>query len=182
MKNPFSAGEGRPLVFMPDATRAAVRGLRAADLLAVGTRAVVVNTYHLMLRPGTELIAAAGGVKKFMNFPGAVASDSGGYQVYSLIRKNPRLGRITERGAEFRDVYNGSRRLLTPEESVRLQADLGVDLMVVLDDPSLNDSSDAELEASVRRTVAWAERSWPSIVANTNCAVGTKRPLPNWWR
>ncbi len=144
--------------FMPDATRAAVRGLSFQEISETGTKAMVVNTYHLMLRPGIETIRALGGVHKFMNYSGILLSDSGGYQVYSLIHKNPKLGEITEEGAKFRDVLDGRWRMLTPEMSVRIQADLGVDMMVVLDDPRPNDVPRAEMEEALERTVRWARR------------------------
>lgn len=145
--------------FMPDATRASVRGLSSRDLERIDLRALVVNTYHLMLQPGSERIAAAGGVHSFMHWDRPVLSDSGGYQVFSLIHKNPELGKITEEGAEFRSVLDGSKYLLTPERSIQIQFDLGVDMMVVLDDPRPNDVDESEMHASVARTVRWAKRA-----------------------
>ncbi len=144
--------------FMPDATRATVRGLTRADLEAVGIKALVVNTYHLMLQPGETLIRDAGDIHTFMDWPHPVLSDSGGYQVYSLIHKNKDLGRITEEGAEFRSILDGSKYLLTPERSIQIQFDLGVDMMVCLDDPRSNEAPEAEIVAAVDRTLRWARR------------------------
>lgn len=144
--------------FMPDATRASVRGLLPRELEALGLEALVVNTYHLMLEPGSERIQVAGGVHRFMQWNHPVLSDSGGYQVFSLIHKNPELGRITEEGAEFRSVLDGSKHLLTPERSIQIQFDLGVDMMVCLDDPRPNDVSETEMRDSVERTIRWAKR------------------------
>ncbi len=157
--------------FMPDATRASVRGMTSDELSATGVEALVVNTYHLMLQPGADLIRDAvgpahnalrsvsgKGIHAFMNWPHPVLSDSGGYQVYSLIHKNPDLGRITEDGAEFRSVIDGSKHLLTPERAIQIQFDLGVDMMVCLDDPRPNDASDEEIVKAVDRTVRWAKR------------------------
>ncbi len=144
--------------FMPDATRATVRGLTSSRLEEIGISALVVNTYHLFLQPGAEHIAEAGGVHAFMHWDRPVLSDSGGYQVFSLIHKNPELGRITEEGAEFRSVLDGSKHLLTPERSIEIQFDLGVDMMVVLDDPRPNDISESEMRESVERTIRWAKR------------------------
>lgn len=144
--------------FMPDATRASVRGLTREDLEKVGVEALVVNTYHLMLQPGEALIKEAGDIHAFMDWQRPVLSDSGGYQVYSLIHKNPDLGRITEEGAEFRSVLDGSKYLLTPERSIQIQFDLGVDMMVVLDDPRPNDATEEEIVAAVDRTLRWARR------------------------
>jgi queuine tRNA-ribosyltransferase len=128
------------------------------ELSATGVEALVVNTYHLFLHPGEALIKEAGGIHAFMNWPHPVLSDSGGYQVYSLIHKNPDLGRITEDGAEFRSVLDGSKHLLTPERAIQIQFDLGVDMMVCLDDPRPNDASDEEIVKAVDRTLRWAKR------------------------
>ncbi|MDP2838408.1 MAG: tRNA guanosine(34) transglycosylase Tgt, partial [Candidatus Moranbacteria bacterium] len=165
--------------FMPDATRASVRGLTADDLLKTGVKALVVNTYHLMLQPGEALIKEAGGIHNFMDWQYPVLSDSGGYQVYSLIHKNPDLGRITEDGAEFRSVLDGSKHLLTPERAIEIQFDLGVDMMVCLDDPRPNDASEKDIVAAVDRTLRWARRckdEYDRQVAARELAV-TTRPL-----
>ena len=145
-------------LFMPDATRASVRGLSPEDVEKIGTEALVVNTYHLFLQPGEALIKEAGGIHTFMHWDRPVLSDSGGYQVYSLIHKNPDLGRITEDGAEFRSVLDGSKHLLTPERAIQIQFDLGTDMMVVLDDPRPNDASEEEIVRAVDRTLRWAKR------------------------
>ncbi|MFZ2187058.1 MAG: tRNA guanosine(34) transglycosylase Tgt [Candidatus Moraniibacteriota bacterium] len=145
--------------FMPDATRAAVRGVSSGDLGKAGIGALVVNTYHLLLQPGENLVKRAGGVHAFMHWDKPILSDSGGYQVYSLIHRNPELGRITEEGAEFRSVLDGSKHLLTPERAIQIQFDLGVDMMVVLDDPRPNSAPETEVAEAVERTLRWAERS-----------------------
>lgn len=144
--------------FLPDATRAAVRGLDPQAVRAAGIGAVVVNTYHLLLRPGSERIARAGGIHSFMNWKSPVLSDSGGYQVYSLIHRHPDLGSITEEGAIFRSPEDGSEHLLTPERAIDIQFDLGVDMMVCLDDPRPNDAPLDEVERAVERTLRWARR------------------------
>lgn len=151
-------GALRTPFFMPDATRGTVRGLTPEDILRTDTPALVVNTYHLFLHPGADLVAAAGGIHTFMHWDKPVLSDSGGYQVFSLIHKNPELGKITEEGAEFRVPETGDKKLLTPEHSIQVQFDLGVDMMVVLDDPRPNDVSYGEMEESVERTIRWAKR------------------------
>jgi queuine tRNA-ribosyltransferase len=144
--------------FMPDATRAAVRGASSSDVDHSGIEALVVNTYHLMLQPGETLIRKAGGIHQFMDWQKPVLSDSGGYQVYSLIHRNPEMGKITEDGAEFKSVFDGSKYLLTPERSIQIQFDLGVDMMVCLDDPRPNDVSELEAAEAVERTIRWAAR------------------------
>lgn len=144
--------------FMPDATRAVIRGVTADEIEKSGIGALVVNTYHLFLQPGEALIGKSGGIHRFMNWDGPILSDSGGYQVYSLIHKSPEMGKITENGAEFKSVFDGSKHLLTPERAIQIQFDLGVDMMVCLDDPRPNDAPEEEINAAVERTLRWAKR------------------------
>lgn len=144
--------------FMPDATRASVRGVTSDELEQSGTPALVVNTYHLFLQPGEALVKRAGGIHAFMCWNKPILSDSGGYQVYSLIHKNPQMGRITEEGAEFRSALDGTKHLLTPERAIQVQFDLGVDMMVVLDDPRPNRAPEVEVGEAVERTHRWARR------------------------
>lgn len=144
--------------FMPDATRASVRGLTVEQLKTVGVLPMVVNTYHLYLQPGMDFMQKVGGVHTFMQWDGPLLSDSGGYQVYSLIHKNAKMGEITEEGAIFKSVLDGSRHLLTPEKAIQIQFDLGVDMMVLLDDPRPNNSSQDVFASAVKRTVRWAQR------------------------
>lgn len=151
--------------FMPDATRASVRGLSTSDIRETGVEALVVNTYHLYLQPGTELIQKtqkestdSEGVHAFMGWSGPLLSDSGGYQIYSLIHKHADMGRITDEGAEFRSVLDGSKHLITPERAIAIQFDLGTDMIVCLDDPRPNDATREEIVKAVDRTLRWAER------------------------
>jgi queuine tRNA-ribosyltransferase len=151
-------GDVQTPFFMPDATRASVRGLTREQLVSVGVHPMVVNTYHLYLQPGTAFMREAGSVHAFMNWDGPLLSDSGGYQVYSLIHKNAKLGHITENGAVFKSVLDGSEHVLTPERAIEIQFDLGTDMMVVLDDPRPVDVPRCDHEAAVERTIRWAER------------------------
>ncbi|PID52231.1 MAG: tRNA guanosine(34) transglycosylase Tgt [Candidatus Moraniibacteriota bacterium] len=144
--------------FMPDATRASVRGLTRDQLLDSGIYPMVVNTYHLYLQPGMELMREVGGVHHLMNWDGPLLSDSGGYQVYSLIHKNAKLGEITEEGAVFKSVLDGSKHLLTPERAIQIQCDIGTDMMVVLDDPRPVNASKDDHIVAVERTIRWAKR------------------------
>lgn len=144
--------------FMPDATRASVRGLAPEDIARAGIEALVINTYHLYLQPGPALLQAAGGAHRFMDWEGPILSDSGGYQVYSLIHKHPGSGRITEEGAEFRSTLDGSLHFITPERSIEIQFDLGADMIVVLDDPRPNSAPAEEIAGAVERTLRWAKR------------------------
>lgn len=144
--------------FMPDATRGYIKSLSIDDLEDVKMEAMVVNTYHLFLQPGMKNIKKAGGVHKFMNWKRPLLSDSGGYQVFSLIHKNPNMGKITDNEVIFKSPLDGKKHTITPEKAIQIQFDLGVDMMVCLDDPPPNDSSKEKIEAAVMRTIAWAKR------------------------
>lgn len=147
-------------VFMPDATLGVVRSLSPDDLQAIGLNWLMVNTFHLMSQPGEIILNKTGGLKQLMNWPGFLASDSGGFQLFSLIKKNPHLGKITDDGVI---LYSGPKKqkktLFTPEESIRLQFAIGSDIKIVLDDFSPPDADEARLEESVKRTIAWAKRA-----------------------
>ncbi|MFH1183291.1 MAG: tRNA guanosine(34) transglycosylase Tgt, partial [Candidatus Moraniibacteriota bacterium] len=144
--------------FMPDATKGFIRSLDNLDLKKLKMGPMVVNTYHLYLEPGIEVIKKAGGIHKFMNWNGPLLSDSGGYQIFSLIHKNPKMGRITDEEVTFKSPFNGSVHKLTPEKSIEIQFDLGVDMMVVLDDPPPNNYSKEKIKKAVERTLNWAKR------------------------
>ena len=144
--------------FMPDATRGFMRSMGKSDLDSIGVRPMVVNTYHLYLEPGMDIIKKAGGINNFMSWPHPLLSDSGGYQVFSLIHKNSEMGKITDKEVTFRSPLDGSLHKVSPEKSIEIQFDLGVDMMVVLDDPPPNDYSKEMIEKAVKRTVAWAKR------------------------
>lgn len=145
--------------FLPDATRAAVRCVDAGDLRAVGVPGVVVNTFHLMRRPGVRTIQRCGGIHRFMDWDGPVVSDSGGFQVYSLIRQNPDYGTIRPNEVIFREPDTGEKWRLSPERCIQLQFQLGSDVLFCLDDCTHADDPPEEQEASVERTVRWARRS-----------------------
>ena len=137
------------------ATQAAIRGqVFSEDLEAMGVQVMLANTYHLMLRPGEELIAEAGGLHDFMQWPGPIATDSGGYQVFSL-GKNVKLD---DDGVTFRSPLDGSEHRLTPERAVQIQQQLGADIIMPLDIATAFTAARAEVETAVRRTTAWAKR------------------------
>ncbi len=144
--------------FMPDATRATVRGLSSEDIVSSGIEALVVNTYHLLLHPGSEYIQRFGGVHSFMRWDGPILSDSGGYQVYSLIHKHPERGKVDEEKVTFRSPREGNLYEITPEKSIAIQFALGVDMMVCLDDPRPNESPKEEIANAVERSIRWARR------------------------
>lgn len=139
-------------VFMPVGTRAAVKAVASDDLLDVGASMILANTYHLMLRPGAELIARMGGLHDFMSWERPILTDSGGFQIFSLDSN------ITEEGAQFRSVYDGSMVELTPEGAVRIQEALGPDVAMVLDVCVGLPAPRDVVESQMRRTLRWAER------------------------
>jgi queuine tRNA-ribosyltransferase len=145
--------------FLPDATRAGVRGVSSEDLRGVGVEALVVNAFHLLRRPGGRVVQAAGGVHRFMGWTGPVLSDSGGFQVWSLIRQDPARGVIRDNEVIFREPSTGEKWNLTPERVVQLQFRLGSDIAVCLDDCTDAEAPESEQARSVERTVRWARRS-----------------------
>jgi queuine tRNA-ribosyltransferase len=145
--------------FLPDATRGVVRSVDSADLRACGVEALVMNTYHLMQRPGSSTIRALGGLHRMSDWQGPIVTDSGGFQVYSLIRQNPKYGRLTDRGAVFTPDGSGRKFNLTPEKSIQLQLSYGADILICLDDCTHADDPPEEQRQSVKRTVDWARRS-----------------------
>ena len=143
--------------FMPVGTRGALKGI-AFDWLesdAWDCRVVLANTYHLMARPGLELILRAGGLHRFMGWQRAILTDSGGFQVMSLASRR----RILEEGVEFRALEDGTKHFLTPERAMELQAGFGVDIAMVLDVCPPFSAERREIEEACRLTLAWAERS-----------------------
>ncbi len=148
-------GRVRTPAFMPVGTAAAVKALTPEAVAATGADIVLANTYHLMLRPGAERIARLGGLRRFMNWPGPLLTDSGGYQVWSLAK----LRRIEEDGVTFRSHLDGSRHALGPERAIEVQRLLGSTIAMVLDECTPYPASEAEAAESMRRSLRWAERS-----------------------
>lgn len=145
-------GELPTPLFMPVGTRAAVKTLSSADLEEFGIPLVLGNTYHLMLRPGADLIGDLGGIHRFMAWDGHVLTDSGGFQIFSLEPK------VTEEGARFRSTYDGSSHDLSPERAAEIQSILGADIQMVLDVCPPLPSPDRIVRAATERTARWAER------------------------
>jgi len=141
--------------FMPVGTQAAVKGVTARDLESLGAQIMLSNTYHLYLRPGDGLIARRGGLHRFAAWRHPILTDSGGYQVFSLAERR----RITEDGAEFRSHLDGSRHLLTPEKATDIQAQLGSDVAMVLDECLANPADATLARESMQRTLRWAARA-----------------------
>jgi queuine tRNA-ribosyltransferase len=140
--------------FMPVATQASVKALTPEEVAASGARMVIMNTYHLWLRPGAEVVARHGTVHDFARWPHAVVTDSGGFQAYSLASRT----KLTEQGYEFSSHLDGSRRLLSPEESMRVQGLLGSDIAMQLDVCPPGTAERKEVVAAIERTTRWAER------------------------
>jgi queuine tRNA-ribosyltransferase len=144
-------------VFMPVGTQATVKGLTQRDLQNdVHAEIILANTYHLFLRPGHERIERMGGLHRFMSWPNAILTDSGGFQVFSL----DSLRRVTEDGVLFHSHLNGDAHLFTPESTVDVQLALGSDIQMMLDECLRFPVSHDEAAASMRRTVNWARRGW----------------------
>jgi len=165
--------------YMPDATRGFIKLTNNNEVKQTGTEALVVNTFHLYLQPGMKVIEKAGGIHKFMNWSGPLLSDSGGFQVFSLIHKNPKMGKIEDDKVTFKSPLDGSLHELTPEKSIQIQFILGVDMMVCLDDCPPNEFSRPDLEGAVTRTIAWAKRCKAEYnrQIKKRKLIGLKKPL-----
>ncbi len=148
-------GEVLTPVFMPVGTQATVRGLSVEDLQAAGSRILLANAYHLLLRPGLEVFARVGGIHRFMNWSGSVLTDSGGFQVFSLAGERA----ISEEGALFRSYVDGTRIMLSPERSIAVQQAIGGDIMMALDQCIPSTADHATAAAAMHLTERWAARS-----------------------
>src|SRR3989339_2237174 len=164
--------------FNPVGTQATVKALGPRELSEIGVQMVLANTYHLMLRPGADLIEKFGGLHKFMNWNKPIMTDSGGFQVFSLgvglehggskvlkqdvteeTNPRPRLNKITEEGGIFQSHIDGSGHVLTPEKAIQIQHQLGADLIVAFDDHESAKHSKKEMELSLELTERWGLRS-----------------------
>ena len=141
--------------FMPVGTRGAVKAITHRDLEDMGAEIILGNTYHLYLKPGDDLIARAGGLHEFMGWKRPILTDSGGYQIFSLADRR----RISDEGAEFRSHLDGSLHLLTPERATEIQAQLGSDIAMVLDECIATTSSLEDARPAMERSVRWAARA-----------------------
>jgi len=163
-KNPYPTNISLPHgrldfpVYLPDATYGLVRAVDSADLENTQVQAVVMNTFHLMQRPGSSTIQSLGGLHRMSGWPRPIVTDSGGFQAYSLIRQNPKFGQLTEKGLTFQPEGAERKYQLTPEKSVQLQLAYDTDVVVCLDDCTHVDASEDEQRLSVDRTIAWARR------------------------
>ena len=149
-----SHGEVQTPAFMPVGTQGTVKSLSPDELSAAGCDILLCNTYHLMLRPGAATVRTLGGLHEFMRWPHAILTDSGGFQVMSLNE----LNRVRDEGAEFRSHLDGSRHMLSPEQAIRVQDDLGTDIAMSFDHLVRLPAPAGDVRDAVDRTVRWARR------------------------
>jgi len=142
-------------VFMPCGTYGSVKGMTPKDIKAVGTQMLLGNTFHLMLRPGDERIKQFRGLHEFMQWPGPILTDSGGFQVFSL----GDLRKLNEEGVVFRSPVNGDKVRLTPESSIGVQRNLGSDVVMVLDECTAHPATHKQAQESMALSMRWAKRS-----------------------
>src|ERR1019366_2675767 len=142
-------------VFMPVGTQASVKALDPRELIEMGTQIILGNTYHLNIRPGLDIIRAAGGLHRFMNWELPILTDSGGFQVFSLAK----IRKIKPHGVEFRSHLDGSLLFLGPKEAMEIQRVLGSDIAMVFDECPPHDTPAKEQRLAVERTIRWA-RAW----------------------
>lgn len=155
-------GEFHTPMFMPVGTSATVKGVTVDQLEELGAQVILANTYHLSLRPGAELVAEAGGIHKFMNYPGPILTDSGGFQVFSLADTL----KLDKDGLNFRSIYDGAKIRWTPEENMRIQELIGADIVMQLDQCTPYPAEREFVAAAVDLSLDWARR----------CLVAHQRP------
>lgn len=150
-------GDIQTPAFVPVGTQASVKSLSPDDLHALGVQLYFVNTYHMYLRPGVEVVKKMGGLHKFMHWDRPLMTDSGGFQAFSLGRTD--LARVTDDGVEFRSHWDGSTHIFTPENSMQFQADLAADIHIAFDDCTPYPVTHEKAKKSMERTHLWASRS-----------------------
>ena len=147
-------------VFMPPATRGYVKAIDSSDLEAIDVQILLVNALHLYFKPGESFIKQMGGIHQFMGWPHPVLSDSGGFQILSFNKNKNQWAKSNEKGIEFTSPYDGSKSFITPEKAIEIQRDLKVDIIMVLDECSLNKGPKAKIKESMERTNQFAKRSF----------------------
>ena len=185
--------------FIVGGTKATVKALTPEQVIAFGGQSILANTYHLMLRPGAEIVQAAGGLGKFMNYGGPTFTDSGGFQVFSLgvaykkgidavshtekgdaslaTTSSQQLVKITDEGAHFRSHLDGAKLLMTPESSMELQHQIGADIHMAFDEPPAPLAPLDDIARAVDRTHHWAERCLARHHALNDAHIAAKEPL-----
>jgi len=148
-------GEVPTPAFMPVGTQATVKTMAPRELEEIGASIVLANTYHLYLRPGAEVVAKLGGLHRFMGWPRAILTDSGGFQVFSLSHRR----KLSDEGVVFKSHVDGSEHLLTPEKAIMVQEQLGADIIMALDECTPPDCDEGYAREAMERTHRWAQRS-----------------------
>ncbi len=161
-------GEIQTPIFIPIGTQGVVKTVSPAELKFLKTQIILSNTYHLYLRPGTELINAAGGLHNFMGWDLPILTDSGGFQVFSLAR----LNKITDEGVEFQSHLDGNKHFLTPEKSMEIQRNLGADIIMAFDECPPGNVDIVTIETAVKRTKIWIDKCRRYLEENP--------PVYNW--
>jgi len=151
----FERGDIRTPAFMPVGTYGTVKGMTPEELNEIGADIILGNTFHLMLRPGMEVIKGAGGLHNFMNWDKPILTDSGGFQVFSLADSR----KITEEGAHFRSPVDGSKVFLGPEEAIQIQHALGANIVMIFDECTPFPATEEEARTSMELSLRWAKRS-----------------------
>ena len=164
----FARGVVDTPAFMPVGTYGTVKAMTPEELSGLGAQIVLGNTFHLMLRPGTEVIEAHGTLHDFMHWNGPILTDSGGFQVFSL----GALRKLSERGVEFRSPVNGDRVFLGPEESMAVQRSLGSDIVMIFDECTPYPATEAQARQSMELSLRWARRSRDAHEGNPNALFG----------
>lgn len=149
-------GEVDTPAFMPVGTRGYVKTLTSEEVRATGAQIVLANAYHLYLRPGHEVVRDKGMIQKFTHFNGPVLTDSGGFQIFSLSHKT----KVTDEGASFYSVYDGSKHFLSPESATAVQTAIGADIIMAFDECVAYESTEKQVKAAAERTTLWAKRSF----------------------
>ena len=164
----FDRGTVDTPAFMPVGTYGTVKAMTPEELTDTGAQIILGNTFHLMLRPGTDIIKQHGGLHDFMHWQGPILTDSGGFQVFSLAK----MRKITEQGVEFMSPIDGDKVLLTPESSMQVQRDLGSDIVMIFDDCTPHPATEEQTRESMELSLRWAERCKSAHQGNPNALFG----------
>ena len=162
--------------FMPVGTKASVKAMTPVELEEIGAQVVLGNTYHLHFRPGEDVIAELGGLHRFMGWDRPILTDSGGFQVFSLLD----TARIDADGVTFRSVYDGTAARFTPEIAMQIQRDLGSDIAMCFDECPPGGAPRAAVAAAVDRTLRWAERCHATSRPRASCGSASARAASTW--
>lgn len=164
----FDRGKVETPAFMPVGTYGTVKAMMPEELVAIGAEIILGNTFHLMLRPGADIIKKHGDLHDFMNWHGPILTDSGGFQVFSLAK----MRRIDEEGVHFNSPVDGARVFLSPEVSMQVQRDLGADIVMIFDECTPYPASEGEVSESMELSLRWAARSKNAHGGNPNALFG----------